>query len=228
MISRKFVASRNQLNEDLIRRFSSFLGKGLIMGFGHGGLVEHFKNIFSELIIVEGSKYLHDACIEEFRTYQNISCFNSYFETFELPIKDRVDVILGNHVLEHVDDPVKVLGKTRGWLKETGCAIFSVPNAKSLHRRIGVEMKKLKTIYELNENDDLIGHQRIYDQKSLLRDVTSAGYEIVESGGYDLKLVSQKQMSDLSQDLIKAIFQVSRHCPPDICANLYVVCKLKL
>ena len=195
------------------------------MGFGGGDIVNLFKDKFTELIVIEGSKDLCDRSMELFGMYPGFSCFHSYFETFELSQNDRVDVILGNHVLEHVDDPIEVLIKSKSWLKETGCAIFSVPNANSLHRRIGVELKMLNSVYELHEGDKLIGHQRVYDRYSLEHDVKSAGYKIVESGGYDLKLVSQKQMKDWPQELIRAIFKVSRECEPDICSGIYVVGK---
>jgi sugar phosphate isomerase/epimerase len=83
----------------------------------------------------------------------------------------------------------------------------------------------LKTRYDLNDQDKQLGHQRVYDQESLLQDVVSAGYNIVEIGGFNLKLVSQKQMKDWSQELIRAIFEITRECLPDICSTLYVVCK---
>lgn len=87
------------------------------------------------------------------------------------------------------------------------------------------ELKMLKLRYDLNDQDNQLGHQRVYDQESLLQDVVSAGYNIAEVGGFNLKLVSQKQMKDWSQELVQAIFEIGRECPPDICSNLYVVCK---
>ena len=215
--------STAQLNDELIHKYG-MNGTCLVMGFGDGWLVEHFKNRFSRMIVIEGSKSLSDLAIEKYRDFPHIECHHSYFESFELPKEDLVDVVLGNHVLEHVDNPVDVLVKSKSWLNETGCAFFSVPNADSLHRRIGVELKMLKTRYDLNDQDKRLGHQRVYDNKSLLRDVNSAGYNIVEIGGFNLKLVSQKQMEDWSQELLQAIFKISRECSPEICSNLYVVC----
>ena len=217
------LESTTKLNDELIRKYGNE-GTCMIMGFGDGSLVEYFKNRFSRLIVIEGSKSLFDAAVEKYRNYPQIDCHHSYFEFFELSKKDRVDVILGNHVLEHVDDPVEVLVKSKSWLNETGCAFYSVPNADSLHRRIGVELKMLKTRYDLNDQDKRLGHQRVYDKKSLLKDVISAGFNTEEIGGFNLKLVSQKQMEDWSQELLQAIFKISRECPSDICSNLYVVC----
>ena len=216
--------SSAKLNDEIIRKYGNY-GTGLVMGFGDGWLVEYFKDKFSRMIVIEGSESLFDSAVKKYRDYPHITCCHSYFELFKLPKRYQVDVVLGNHMLEHVDDPVEVLVRSKTWLKEKGYAIFSVPNADSLHRRIGVKLKMLKTRYDLNDQDKQLGHQRVYDQESLLQDVVSAGYEIAEVGGFNLKLVSQKQMKDWSQELIRAIFEISRECPPDICSNLYVVCK---
>lgn len=225
VLNAKIIAENStMLNDELIRKYGNYK-TGLIMGYGDGWMVDYFKDNFSRLSVIEGSKSLSDSAANKYRDYPQVVCYHSYFESFKLSKEDRVDVVLGNHVLEHVDDPVEVLMRSKSWLKETGCAIFGVPNADSLHRRIGVNLKMLKTRYDLNDQDKLVGHQRVYDQELLLRDVVSAGYEIAEVGGFNLKLVSQKQMKDWSQELIRAIFEISRECPPDICSNLYVVCK---
>ncbi len=225
VLNAKIIAENSaMLNDELIRKYGNY-GTGIVMGYGDGWMVEYFKDKFSRLIVIEGSESLFDSAVRKYRDYPHIVCHHSYFESFNLSKEDRVDVVLGNHVLEHVDDPVKVLVRSKSWLKETGYAVFGVPNADSLHRRIGVNLKMLKTRYDLNDQDKLVGHQRVYDQESLMRDVVSAGYEIIEIGGFNLKLVSQKQMEDWSQELIRAIFEISRECPPDICSNLYIVCK---
>ncbi|GAI85271.1 unnamed protein product, partial [marine sediment metagenome] len=138
------VESNIKLNDELIRKYANYR-VGLIMGFGDGWMVEYFKNKFLRLIVVEGSKSLFDSTIRKYRDYPHIKYYHSYFELFKLPKKDRVDIVLGNHVLEHVDNPVEVLVKSKSWLKDTGYGIFSVPNANSLHRKIGVKMKMLKT-----------------------------------------------------------------------------------
>ncbi len=224
MINAKIIAeSSARLNDELVHKYGNY-GTGLFMGYGDGWLVECFKDNFLRLVVIEGAQSLFDSAVNNYRDYPHIKCHHSYFESFKLSKGDRVDVVLGNHVLEHVDDPVDVLVRSKSWLKESGCAIFSVPNADSLHRRIGVELKMLKTRHDLNYQDKRVGHQRVYDKKSLSRDVVSAGYNIVEIGGFNLKLVSQKQMKDWSQELLQAIFRISRECSPDICSNLYVVC----
>lgn len=220
------AGSSTKLNDALIREYGGYT-TGLIMGYGDGRMVDYFKDKFSSLIVIEGSKQLFESASEKYRNHSHVMCFHSYFESFKLPERYKVNTILGNHVLEHVSNPVEVLRISRNWLNQNGYAIFSVPNADSLHRRIGVNLKMLKTRYDLNDQDNLVGHQRVYDQKSLLQDIASGGYKVVEFGGFNLKLVSQRQMKDWSEELIQAIFEISQDCPTDICSNLFVVAEHK-
>jgi len=52
-------------------------------------------------------------------------------ETAPAP-KEPYDMIVGWHVLEHVHEPVRVLSRMAGWLKEGGYLVLGLPNAASL------------------------------------------------------------------------------------------------
>jgi len=223
--SRLIAGNTSKLNLEQAKKYSNSASV-LIMGLGDGDLVDSMLSHFDRIEVVEGSSDLIDTCSDRFLNIKNLKFHCSFFESFNFKEHDRVKVILGNHVLEHVDNPVDVLIKTQHWITPDGVAIFSVPNADSLHRRIGVEMGLLNDIHELNSQDHLVGHQRVYDKEELERDIRASGYEICEMGGFNLKMLSQKQMVDWSPELISAVYRVSRECPIDFCSNLYVTCKL--
>lgn len=211
------------ISDELIQKFANY-NSCLIMGYGDGLLMEYFRNRFKKIILLEGDEKLAEIARRKYSADIHISCCHTFFEMYDLPEVDRIDVILGNHVLEHVDDPVTIMKKSRNWLREGGRAIFTVPNALSLHRKIGVRMKMLSTVYDLNEQDKTVGHARVYDQKMLSQDVTTAGYRIVDIGGFNLKILSQGQMKEWPDELLSALYSVSKECPTDICSNIYVVC----
>ena len=56
-------------------------------------------------------------------------------------------------ILKHLDDPSTILNRARGWLKPTGFLIATTPNARSLHRRVGVYMGLLNGLNDLSETD---------------------------------------------------------------------------
>jgi len=193
----------------------------LILGLGNGYLSKEISNISNSVDILEGSK----AIIDEFQFQKtNTQIFHTYFETFKT--KKKYDIILANHVLEHVDKPISILkDDCSRWLSKKGKIFITVPNAQSLHRRIGKEMGMLKSIYSLNQSDINAGHQRVYDIKSLMADIKASGFKVEKSGGYNLKLVSLQQMKDWSQELLDSIFEISKSVPPDMCSNLWVILK---
>ena len=58
-------------------------------------------------------------------------------ETFEKAVTlEKYDVIVFNHVLEHLKDPEEVLKKAYGLLKDDGILVINVPNAGSLSARV--------------------------------------------------------------------------------------------
>lgn len=213
-----------RLNLEVIERHAAG-ASALFLGLGEGGLLELMAERFQRAIAVEASATLVAEARERFVSLPSLAIVHDFFETFALPPGDRVTAILGNHVLEHLDDPVALLRQSLDWLAPAGLAIFTVPNATSLHRRIGVAMGLLARVDALSPQDELVGHRRVYDLPSLERDVRAGGYEVIESGGFNVKLVSQKQMIDWPPELHDAIYRVSRACPPDLCSNIYVACR---
>jgi SAM-dependent methyltransferase len=215
-------ASCANINRELLEKFGES-DSAIFMGLGDGTLVERIAPRFKRSLVVEASDLLVDEARTRFANIAGLKVISSFFESFETSPAEKVSCVLGNHVLEHVDEPVHVLRKTQEWLSPRGIAIFTVPNATSLHRRIGVELGMLSSVSAPSEQDRVIGHQRVYDMERLHADVTNAGYVVAEAGGFNLKLVSQAQMVDWPDGLHEAIYRVSRQCPPEMCSNIYVV-----
>ena len=195
--------------------------QALQLGLGNGRLARRLAHRFGRLTVVEGSAALAAAFTDP---PANCRVVSALFEDFapERP----VDRILGNHILEHVADPVAVLRRTRGWLAPGGRALFTVPNAGSLHRRIGVELGLLQQPGELNEQDLRLGHRRVYTAGAFRADLEAAGYGVEELRGYLLKVVSNAQMKGWPRDLLDAMYRVSLTLPTEYCANLAAVCRL--
>lgn len=220
---------KDQLNFDRILIFYRYKtirdyfkkGIGLEMGSGDGVMTAMLKNDFEELDIVEGSSKLLDMI----PNYQNVRKFCSLFEDFEPP--RQYDTIIMEHILEHLEKPVDVLAKTKGWLKSQGVVIIGVPNAKSFHRLAAVKMGLLESEYQLNERDKALGHYRVYDWHSLKKDVESAGYKIQRQGGVFFKPLSNKQIEETwSPEMIEGFYQLGKDFQENA-AEIFVVAALK-
>lgn len=153
------------LNIDLNLVYKGFLkfkkffrGKtALELGPASGYMTKYLVECFDKLTIVEGSKTL----IDQIPDYVNVEKINCLFEDYT-PY-NTYDTIIINHVLEHIDEPIRFLSKVCEWLSDDGICILGVPNAKSFHRLAAVKMGLLSSEYDLNSRDLELGHCRVYD-----------------------------------------------------------------
>jgi SAM-dependent methyltransferase len=144
-----------------------------------------------------------------------------YFERY---VPDGLfDAIVMGFVLEHVEDPGLVLSRYRPFLKPGGKLFVAVPNAKSLNRRLGLELGMIGDIYELNANDLALGHVRQYCLDTLREEVSRAGYRITQEEGIYLKplpLAVLKTLPDFQGNL-QAMLRVGVEFP-ELCVALLV------
>ena len=196
-----------------------FKGKNLLeLGPAMGHMTKFLVNDFENVSVVEGSKELLDLI----PNYGNIEKHHSYFEEFETDKK--FDTIIMSHVLEHIENPIKILKLISRWLSENGVIIISVPNSKSLHRLAAVEMGLLESEYELNQRDLDLGYYRVYDLNSLKKDIIESSLKIIDEGGVFLKPVSNGQIDDNWTDkMIDGFYKLGKKFP-EFCAEIFVVC----
>ncbi|MCL0075150.1 class I SAM-dependent methyltransferase, partial [Thermodesulfovibrionales bacterium] len=145
--------------------------------------------------------------------------FLDYFETFDT--KECFDVIIMGFILEHVDDPGLLLDRYKKFLKPTGKIFIAVPNAKSLNRRLGLELGLIDDIYSLNDNDLALGHKRQFCRDSLRELVHQYGYQIIYEEGIYLKPLPLPVLKNLPnfQGNLQAMLKVGVEFP-DLCVGL--------
>jgi 2-polyprenyl-3-methyl-5-hydroxy-6-metoxy-1,4-benzoquinol methylase len=191
----------------------------LELGPASGFMTKLLVQEFETLHIIDGSAHL----LSQIPESPNLTKHASFFEVFETAL--RFDTIIMSHVLEHLESPGIVLRKIRAWLDDNGVFIISVPNAKSIHRQVAVEMGLLGSIYELNSRDKEAGHYRVYDMNLLTKDITDAGFTVLDSGGIFLKPLSNGQIDEQwSPEMIEGFYKVGKLFP-EYCAEIFIVCK---
>lgn len=194
--------------------------KILLMGLGDGlvyqGLLSK-KNL--KVTVIEGSKRV----IDKYKvSNNNCTIIHSLFEEYQPNC--LFDAIIGTHVLEHVHDPVGIARTAKNWCKRGGIGIFTVPNADSLHRRIGVAMGLISHRGELNDRDIASGHRRVYNIEKLKSDLGESGWFVKETKGYILKVLSNEQMKRFKEEYLNAVFEISLEMPPEYCSSLMAIC----
>jgi 2-polyprenyl-3-methyl-5-hydroxy-6-metoxy-1,4-benzoquinol methylase len=192
--------------------------KALELGPASGYMTKLLVKEFDAIHLVEGSESL----LQQIPHYPNTQKFCSYFEEYETT--EQYDTIVMSHVLEHIKDPVLVLRKIYSWLHDDGVFLISVPNAKSIHRIVAVEMGLLKSVHELNSRDHELGHYRVYDMDMLKSHVTEAGFKIRETGGIFLKPVSNGQIEQhWTAEMIEGFYKAGKYFHEN-CAEIFIAC----
>ncbi|MBI4122973.1 MAG: class I SAM-dependent methyltransferase [Parcubacteria group bacterium] len=194
----------------------------LEVGCAEGVMTENLAKHFKHITAIDGSqKLIADAKKLRLR---NADFICTLFEEFK-PREKFNSIVLVN-ILEHVQHPVRLLSMSRRWLAKKGTIFIICPNAQSLHRRIGVMAGMLKHLHELNERDRRIGHRRVYDAKSLKKDIRAAKLKVKSMGGIFLKPLSNSQLDGLGLDekILDAMFRIGKDFPPELLAELYVQC----
>jgi 2-polyprenyl-3-methyl-5-hydroxy-6-metoxy-1,4-benzoquinol methylase len=190
----------------------------LELGFGDGLVTSALAQSDCQLTLIEGAKTLVDIASSK---HPNIKCIETLFEEF-YP-KNRFDVILASHVLEHVDNPQELLKLMATWLTDTGKIIVVVPNRNSLHRQLAVIVGLQPSLDTLSKRDLLVGHQRVYSLDILKEHISESGLIPVESIGFFLKVLPNAMMLEYSQELIWGLNAISNSLPPDMMANIAVI-----
>ena len=120
----------------------------------------------------------------------------------------KYDAVCLMGILEHVDDPVSLL-KAAG-----NCSDFifiTVPNAESFHRVLGVRLGFINNVFDLDEQDIRIGHQRVYSKLTLYKDIISSEipFMIKDFGTSSFKFNTSSYMEQFNDTQIDAINKTS-------------------
>jgi trans-aconitate methyltransferase len=195
--------------------------RGLELGPAEGLMTQRLVDDFSELTVVDGAADL----LARIPNVANLTRVHALFEEFEPDA--RFNTIVMDHILEHVEDPVALLSRARGWLASAGRIIVGVPNGNSFHRLVGVKMGLLRQPCELNDRDRTLGHRRVYTRETLFADVEAADLSPTAWGGVFFKPISNQQIQDhWTQEMIEGFYELGKDFP-EHANELFAVCKLR-
>jgi 2-polyprenyl-3-methyl-5-hydroxy-6-metoxy-1,4-benzoquinol methylase len=215
------IENQTQLYEfDWVNCYILPNSKVLDLGIGDGLILElllkEMNNKEFELDVVEGS-------IQICKKYESLKpkglkIFNSLFENFEA--RDKYDLIIMSHVLEHVQSPVELLNQFSEYLKKDGLILGIVPNKESIHRRLAVLMGIQEKLDSLSARDLMVGHLRVYSKETLLKDLEICDLMVTEMRGFFFKPFANFQLMQLNQEIIEGLLKLGEQLPIDQLANI--------
>lgn len=213
----------------MIKSFEPFFNKGALLELGSfkGDFTRRFTDHFDDITCVEASS---DA-IEEAKGKlgDKVTYINSMFETVTLP--RRYENIVLTHVLEHLDDPVKVLKRINDeWLSDRGRFFLVCPNANAPSRQIAVKMGLVSHNAAITPAEAEHGHRITYTLDTLERDAVAAGLKVVHRSGIFFKALANFQWDRLlqtdiiSKEYLDGCYKLGQQYP-DFCSSIFLMCE---
>lgn len=172
--------------------------------------------------IVEGSESHIAHARERFEENNDVTIHHAMFEDFT---PDRLyNTIIAGDILRYITEPVIFLDRLRTWLVPGGRLIVTIPNSKSLHRRIGSLLNMESHPDEANKRDIEVGNLRSYDRYSLRHEILQAGLNIQEIRGCFLKPLSSLQIESWDNALLRAFLEIGDELE-DYAWFIYAICE---
>lgn len=213
----------------MLESFKPFFKKGNLLELGSfkGDFTKRFLPYFNDITCVEASNDAIEIAKKELNN--DVKFINNLFEEVQLPTK--YENIVLTHVLEHLDDPVKVLKRiNEEWLSDSGRFFLVCPNANAPSRQIAVKMGLITHNSAITPAEKEHGHFITYTLDTLERDAKAAGLKVVFRSGIFFKALANFQWDQLlkteiiSDEYLEGCYQLGQQYP-DLCSSIFLMCE---
>lgn len=213
----------------MVKSFEPFFVTGSLLELGSfkGAVTKRLVPYFDDISCVEASDV---AAAEVTKSLGNkVKMYNALFEDVKLPKK--YDNIVMTHVLEHLDDPVKVLKRINDeWLSDKGRFFLVCPNANAASRQIAVKMGLITHNSAVTDAEKAHGHVITYTLDTLERDARAAGLKVVHRSGIFFKALANFQWDEIlktdivSKEYLEGCYQLGQQYP-ELCSSIFLMCE---
>lgn len=212
----------------MLKSFVPFFNKGNLLELGSfkGDFTKRLLPHFQDITCIEASTDAYQVAKDKFG--DRVKFINALFEEAALPVK--YDNIVMTHVLEHLDDPVRVLKRVNDeWLSDTGRFYLVCPNANAPSRQIAVKMGLISHNSAVIPAEKEHGHRITYSLDTLERDVRKAGLRVVHRSGIFFKALANFQWDKIlnadivSKEYLDGCYELGQQYP-DLCSSIFLLC----
>lgn len=213
----------------MIQSFTPFFKNGSVLELGSfkGDFTKRLIPLFDDITCVEASSDAISIAKKDLE--KEITFVLGLFEEIKLPKK--YDNIILTHVLEHIDDPVKVLKRINDeWLSKDGRLFLVCPNANAPSRQIAVKMGLISHNSAITPAEEEHGHRITYSLDTLERDAVNAGLKVVHRSGIFFKALANFQWDRLlqtdiiSKEYLDGCYSLGQQYP-DLCSSIFLMCE---
>lgn len=140
-------------------------------------------------------------------------------ENVETLLETPYDFIILSSLLHEVGDSKRLLDATARLCSPTTIVHINVPNARSFHRLLALEMGLIGNLFEKSATQRRMQQSHTFDVDSLAELVSQSGFQVIEQGTFFIKPFTHAQMGSLQaaglvNDLmLDGLYRLSRHFP---------------
>ena len=202
-------------------------GSCLELGSFKGDFTKRLLPYFDYITCVEASSEAINEAQDKIRN--DVRWVEGRFEDIKLPTK--YDNIIITHVLEHIENPVKLLKKIKDeWLSDKGKLFIVVPNANAPSRQIAVKMGLIEHNTSITPSEKEHGHNITYSLDVLESHAKEAGLDVTTRSGIFFKALANFQWDQLlqtdiiSKEYLDGCYDLGQQYP-DLCSSIMLICK---
>ena len=147
--------------------------------------------------VVEPAQTFIDQALKFAAGRDHVKVIHGFIESADLPAAN-FDMVVLSCVLHEVPDPVAMLKAVRRLCAPNAILHVNVPNSRSLHRLLAVAMGLIPSFDSQSDTQRRMQQrQNPYDASTLVAELSSSGFEVVEQGTLFVKPFSHSQMKAL-------------------------------
>ena len=193
----------------------------LEVGCGMAPIFTDYRE-FSKLTIVEPGRHFAEHARHLAGTDDRILVIQDFLEnaTGSAPLRGQTfDAILVSGLLHEIPEPQELLQALRPLCKPATRLHVNVPNARSLHRLLALEMGLIDDLYALSDRQRMLQQHSTFDLQSLTELCHRAGYEVIGQGSYFIKPFAHAQMQQLQdigmldERMLDGLMGLEKHLP---------------
>jgi len=220
------VWARQKYVESLVRKLQP--ATVMEIGCGFDQLFTHVVDVSSikKWTIVEPADSFSAAAREKLKEDTRVEVSQGFVENVVADANiSNVDLCICAGLLHEVEHPNQILKAVQSSLSPKGVLHVSVPNARSFHRMLAVEMGLIASPYQMSERNINLSQYHVFDAGSLRALANEAGLEVSEAGGYFIKPFTHSQMEkvveSIGSDVLEGLWHMGvQH--PELASEIYV------
>jgi SAM-dependent methyltransferase len=191
----------------------------LEVGCGDDPLFAHWQG-FERCVVVEPGASFARAARRAAQNDPRVRIVQAPMEDAAPSLRsENFDAVIASGLLHEVPDAAALMHALAVQCAPHTRVHVNVPNARSLHRLLALEMGLISDLFERSDNQRRLQQPRTFDLDSLGALCREAGFEVIEHGSYFIKPFTHVQMARLQsidlldERMLDGLWSLEKHLP---------------